>query len=62
MKKKYLCVDIIQQTKQYKEPFCIAYKKYESLKQLKHDLLLKFKCFDDVQFTEVYSFNVTQIN
>ena len=58
MKKKYLCVDVIQQTKHYKEPFSIFYKKYVSLEQLKHDLLLKFKCFDDVQFTEVYSFNL----
>ena len=58
MKKKYLCVEIIQQTKQYKEPFCIVYKKYESLEKLKSDLLLKFKVFDDVQFTEVYSFNL----
>ena len=58
MKKKYLCVDVIQQTKQYKEPFSIVYKKYESLEQLKHDLLLKFKTFDDVQFIEVYSFNL----
>ena len=58
MKKKYLCVDVIQQTKQYKEPFGIVYKKYVSLEQLKHDLLLKFKCFDDVQFTEVHSFNL----
>lgn len=44
--------------KQYKEPFGIVYKKYESLEQLKHDLLLKFKTFDDVQFTEVYDFNL----
>lgn len=58
MKKTYLCVEIVQQTKQYKEPFGIVYKKYESLEQLKHDLLLKFKTFDDVQFTEVYSFNL----
>lgn len=58
MKNTYLCVEIIQQTKQYKEPFSIAYKKYESLEWLKHDLLLKFKSFDDVQFTEVYSFNL----
>ena len=58
MKKTYLCVEIIQQTKHYKEPFGIVYKKYESLEQLKHDLLLKFKVFDDVQFTEVYSFNL----
>lgn len=58
MKNKYLCVEIIQQTKQYKEPFGIIYKKYESLEKLKHDLLLKFKCFDDVQFTEVYGFNL----
>lgn len=58
MKKTHLCVEIIQQTKQYKEPFGIVYKKYESLEQLKHDLLLKFKTFDDVQFTEVYSFNL----
>lgn len=58
MKKTYLCVEIIQQTKQYKKPFGIVYKKYESLEQLKHDLLLKFKTFDDVQFTEVYSFNL----
>lgn len=58
MKKKYLCVEIIQQLKQYKEPFSIAYKKYFSLEQLKHDLLLKFKTFDDIQFTEVYSFNL----
>lgn len=58
MKNKYLYVEVIQQTKQYKEPFGIIYKKYESLEKLKHDLLLKFKVFDDVQFTEVYSFNV----
>lgn len=58
MKKTYLCVDIIQQAKQYKEPFAIVYKKYESLEQLKHDLLLKFKDFDDIQFTEVYDFNL----
>lgn len=58
MKKKYLCVDIIQQTKQYKETFCIVYKNYVSLEQLKHDLLLKFKSFDDVQFTEVYCVNL----
>ena len=58
MKKTYLCVDIIQQTKQYKEPFSIVYKKYESLEQLKYDLLLKFKGFDAVQFTEAYSFNL----
>lgn len=58
MKNKYLYVDVIQQTKQYKEPFSIVYKKYESLEKLKHDLLLKFKVFDDVQFTEVYSFNL----
>ena len=58
MEKTYLCVDIIQQAKQYKEPFGIVYKKYESLEQLKHDLLLKFKGFDDVQFTEVYDFNL----
>lgn len=58
MKKTYLCVEIVQQTKQYKEPFGIVYKKYESLEQLKHYLLLKFKTFDDVQFTEVYSFNL----
>lgn len=58
MKNAYLYVDIIQQTKQYKEPFGIVYKKYESLEQLKHDLLLKFKTFDDVQFTEVYDFNL----
>ena len=58
MKKTYLCVEIVQQTKQYKEPFGIVYKKYESLEQLKYDLLLKFKGFDDVQFTEVYSFNL----
>ena len=58
MKKKYLCVEIIQQTKQYKEPFGIVYKKYESLEKLKYDLLLTFKVFDDVQFTEVYSFNL----
>ena len=58
MKKKYLCVEIIQQTKQYKEPFSIVYKKYESLEKLKSYLLLKFKVFDDVQFTEVYSFNL----
>ncbi len=58
MKKKCLYVEIIQQTKQYKEPFGIVYKKYESLEQLKHDLLLKFKGFDDVQFTEVYDFNL----
>ena len=58
MKKTYLCVDIIQQTKQYKEPFSIVYKKYESLEQLKHNLLLKFKGFDDVQFAEAYSFNL----
>ena len=58
MKKKCLYVEIIQQTKQYKEPFGIVYKKYESLEQLKYDLLLKFKTFDDVQFTEVYSFNL----
>ena len=58
MKNKYLCVDIIQQTKQYKEPFGIVYKKYESLEKLKSDLLLKFKDFDDVQFTEVYDFNL----
>ena len=58
MKKKYLCVDVIQQTKQYKEPFGIVYKNYESLEKLKSNLLLKFKAFNDVQFTEVYSFNV----
>ena len=58
MTKTYLCVDIIQQTKQYKEPFGIFYKKYESLEQLKHDLLLKFKGFDDIHFTEVYDFNL----
>lgn len=58
MKKKYLCVEIIQQTKQYKEPFSIVYKKYESLEQLKYDLLLKFNGFDDVQFTEIYGFNL----
>lgn len=58
MKNKYLYVEVIQQTKQYKEPFGIIYKKYESLEKLKYDLLLKFKVFDDVQFTEVYSFNV----
>ena len=58
MKKKYLCVDVIQQTKQYKEPFSIVYKKYESLEKLKSDLLLKFKAFNDVQFTEIYSFNL----
>lgn len=58
MKKKYLYVEIIQQTKQYKEPFSIVYKNYASLEQLKSDLLLKFKVFDDIQFTEVYSFNV----
>ena len=50
MKKTYLCVDIIQQTKQYKEPFSIVYKKYESLEQLKHDLLLKFKTFEKFLF------------
>lgn len=58
MKNKYLCVDVIQQTKQYKEPFSIVYKNYVSLEQLKSDLLLKFKVFDDVQFTEVYDFNL----
>lgn len=58
MKKTYLCVDVIQQTKQYKEPFGIVYKNYESLEKLKSDLLLKFKVFDDIQFTEVYSFNL----
>ena len=58
MKKTYLCVEIVQQTKQYKEPFGIVYKKYESLEKLKSNLLLKFKVFDDVQFTEVYSFNL----
>lgn len=58
MKNTNLCVEIIQQTKQYKEPFGIVYKKYFSLEQLKHDLLLKFKGFDDVQFTEVYDFNL----
>lgn len=58
MKKKCLCVDVIQQTKQYKEPFGIVYKNYESLEKLKSDLLLKFKVFDDVQFTEVYDFNL----
>ena len=58
MKKTLLSVEIVQQTKQYKEPFGIVYKKYESLEQLKHDLLLKFKTFDDVQFIEVYSFNL----
>ena len=58
MKKKYLCVNVIQQTKHYKEPFSIFYKKYESLEKLKSDLLLKFKVFDDIQFIEVYSFNV----
>ena len=58
MKKTLLCVEIVQQTKQYKEPFGIVYKKYESLEKLKSDLLLKFKVFDDVQFTEVYSFNL----
>ena len=58
MKKKYLCVEIIQQTKQYKETFSIVYKNYVSLEQLKSDLLLKFKVFDDVQFTEVYGFNL----
>lgn len=58
MKKKYLCVGIIQQTKQYKEPFGIVYKNYVSLEQLKHDLLLKFKGFNDVQFTEIYGFNL----
>lgn len=58
MKNKYLYVDIIQQTKQYKEPFGIVYKNYESLEKLKSDLLLKFKVFDDIQFTEVYGFNL----
>lgn len=58
MKKKCLCVEIIRQTKQYKEPFSIVYKNYESLEQLKYDLLLKFKGFYDVQFTEVYDFNL----
>ena len=58
MKKKYLCVEIIQQTKQYKEPFGIVYKKYESLEHLKYDLLIKFNSFDDVQFTEIYGFNL----
>lgn len=58
MKNKYLYVDVIQQTKQYKEPFSIVYKNYESLEKLKSDLLSKFKAFNDVQFTEVYSFNV----
>lgn len=58
MRKKYLCVEIIQHCNMYKVPFSISYKKYESLEKLKNDLLLEFEGFDDVQFTEIYDFNL----